>query len=429
MPSLKLPKELSLPSGRRVRLDVRLAEREAARVAELDELSAALELLATPRLVECAGRSVSLDELELRDFHVLRAVLARSRLLPELERACICENCGERCRLRPSSLLELGPFVHGELDDPELDAPFDHARSHPIPPVFTSSGLARSVRLAPRSASDLRPLVRAGARPLELGPSVVVALGVVRLGRERRADRIARSLARAGDEVWTALGELYDQAHYAARLEVAARCERCGARIALRAPGGHELDRVAPVEVRSDDDEARAAPMVLEEFERRAARYAARSFRRLGVAPISVVVDAGVPLCDDGGEPLLGCYTPHASDASGALEQPAEIRLFYRSFCAEARLDPSFDLDGEIRETIEHELEHHDNHLRGEDPLDDEERDEIARELVRRVGRQELLLRGLGGLVSDLAGFLRVTWPILLVVAALVLYPTCSGSR
>lgn len=428
MSTPKLPKELTLPSGRRVRLDAGIAAREATRVRGMGELGAALELLAAEGLVECAGRGLGLDELELRDFHVLRAVLARSALLPEHEQELRCDNCGAPNRLRPSSALELGPFVHGELDDPELDAPFDHARTHPIPPVFTPSGLARSVRLAPRSASALSALLRSGESPVALGPTVIAALGIVQLGRERRAERIAESLARAGDEVWTALGELYDRAHYVARLDVVARCERCGARLDLRAPGGHELDLVAPSEAPASGEPA-PAPMRLEDFERRAALHAAQSFRRLGMAPIAVVVDAGVPLCDDGGEPLLGCYTPQASDASGAFEQPAEIRLFYRSFCAEARLDPSFDLDAEIRETIEHELEHHDNQLRGEDPLDDEERDEIARELLRRVGRRELVLRGLGGLAADLWGFLRVTWPILLLVAALVLYPTCRGPR
>lgn len=428
MSTPKLPKELTLPSGRRVRLDVGIARREAPRVAGLGELGAALELLATEGLVESAGRAVTLEELELRDFHVLRAVLARSALLPERERELRCENCGEPSRLRPSSALELGPFVHGELDDPELDAPFDHERAHPIPPVFTPSGLARTVRLAPRAASDLGVLLRSGEPPVSLGPAVVGALGIVRLGPERRAERIARSLARAGEDVWTSLGELYDRAHYVARLDVVARCERCGARLELRAPGGHELDLVAPSEALAPGEQA-PAPMTLEAFERRAALHAAQSFRRLGMAPIAVVVDAGVPLCDDGGDPLLGCYTPRVSDASGALEQPAEIRLFYRSFCAEARLDPSFELDAEIRETIEHELEHHDNHLRGADPLDDEEREQIARELVRRVGRRELVLRGFAGLAADLWGFLRVTWPILLGVAALVLYPTCRGLR
>src|SRR5690606_22185042 len=103
--SPKLPKELSLPSGRRVRLDARLAQRHA-RVAEQGELSAALELLGTPGLVECAGSPLSLDELELRDFHVLRAALARSGLLPEREQAFRCENCGEPGRSRPSLGLE-----------------------------------------------------------------------------------------------------------------------------------------------------------------------------------------------------------------------------------------------------------------------------------------------------------------------------------
>jgi hypothetical protein len=79
--------------------------------------------------------------------------------------------------------------------------------------------------------------------------------------------------------------------------------------------------------------------------------------------------------------------------------------------------DASFDCEGEIRETIAHELTHHLHHIAGSDPLDEEERAEIDLEEVRRVGRREARRRASQGFLKEMSDFLRRTWPIWLLVA------------
>ena len=65
-----------------------------------------------------------------------------------------------------------------------------------------------------------------------------------------------------------------------------------------------------------------------------------------------------------------------------------------------------YDWEDELAETIEHELEHHVSFLRGDDPMDDEERAEIRDEAVRIVGRGEATRRDARGLRRELDGLL-----------------------
>ena len=58
----------------------------------------------------------------------------------------------------------------------------------------------------------------------------------------------------------------------------------------------------------------------------------------LGCASL-LACGASLLACGDGGAPLLGSYTPPASDG----EQP-EIRLYYRPFPSQFRLHPTFDV-------------------------------------------------------------------------------------
>ena len=57
-------------------------------------------------------------------------------------------------------------------------------------------------------------------------------------------------------------------------------------------------------------------------------------------------------------------------------ERPAEVTIFYRTFRAMWNEEGGYDWEAEIRETIEHELEHHVAFLTGDDPMDEAERDE-----------------------------------------------------
>jgi DNA-directed RNA polymerase subunit RPC12/RpoP len=269
---------------------------------------------------------------------------------------------------------------------------------------------------------------------------------------------LADALAGASKRAWGELVDLFHAAHYSPRLVGVYRCPACGARNDLDVPLDRELAREsleddfplgdpegedaasaedhAPEREPGEEPRSHFVPVPkaraasgrrpfpdLSSFEARVRRSAAAVYRARGVKNIDLFIDAGVPACDDGGEPLLGCYTP--GTAVGAdLEIPKrpEIRLFYRTFKAEHRADPAFDLEAEIHETIDHEVTHHLHHLSGVDPLDDEERAEIAMEHARLVGRREVARRAARGVIGDITGFFRVTWPLwigLTVAAAL----------
>ncbi len=201
-------------------------------------------------------------------------------------------------------------------------------------------------------------------------------------------------------------------------------CPSCGARNTVLAPDRSLFDRVAsPQDGDEGEAEGEGFPSV-QEFEAEAERarrsvYAARHVRN-----VDLFVDAGVPACDDGGEPLLGMYEPPFADPHGA-SRPPTITLFYRAFQSEFRRDPTFDVAHEIFVTIDHEVEHHLFFLSGHDPMDEEERAEIVREKARVVGKRERGRRGAREAVGDLVGFAKIAWPIAAVLAALTLLRNC----
>ena len=99
-----------------------------------------------------------------------------------------------------------------------------------------------------------------------------------------------------------------------------------------------------------------------------------------------------------------------------------------RDFQTVTKDERDFDWEDELRETIEHELEHHVYFLQGDDPMDDEERSEIVQEAVRVVGRRESTRRSLQVFGASFPDFFRRTWPLWLV-AALALAITLAESR
>ncbi|MCC6556210.1 MAG: hypothetical protein IT372_24885, partial [Polyangiaceae bacterium] len=279
-------------------------------------------------------------------------------------------------------------------------------------------------RLAPRTAAEALPLLRiaaagegGGAPELRLTPALVTAMGVSALGSERRATVIADALAAAPRPAWAAIVDLYHEARYPARLVAVHRCAGCGARNDLDVPLESELER-EPRRAPAGGARGAGAFPDLDAFEAKVRAAAARAYEARGVRNVDLFIDAGVPACDDGGEPLLGCYTPGGDGGDLGIAHAPEIRVFYRTFQAEHRDDPAFDVDAEIEETIDHELTHHLHHLAGSDPLDDEERDEIERERVRLVGQAEAARRARRGALAEAAGFLRATWPAWLLAAA-----------
>jgi hypothetical protein len=414
-----------LPSGRVVALDARqgLAPRVRAPGAPL--FSEAVDLVRSGDVaVREKGASVDVEALELRDFHTLRAIAMRAGWLAEDPVEVGCRNCDETLRARPCAALELGPFSDGELDDPDLDGALDLSRPHAIPRVPLRAGLdAREVKLRARTVAHAAPLHRAlRRRRLVVSARVVAAMGVELLGPERDPRRIAEALARCSDEAWGAIGDLFLQAHYPPRLCAVVLCPKCGARNDVDAPYEREFEPAALAPATESNAESF---LDFDAFDARARAF----FDDLAgecAREVMLVVDSGVPACDDGGDPLLGAYVPPGGDP-GAPVGVAEITVYYRTFHAIWDEEGSYDWEDELRETIEHELEHHGGWRVGHDPMDDEERAEIARERARIVGRKAAVRESVGALGADVRGFLARTWPIWLIVAAATLMITVCG--
>ncbi|WP_338046369.1 hypothetical protein [Polyangium spumosum] len=421
----RLPARVFLPSGRVARLSDEAARRAAAQARAPDiqpgGCMEALTLLEAEDVTRDGdGAPLDVRGLSLRDFHVLRALLLRAGVQKEETAELPCENCGEAFRVAPSSLLEIAPFVDGELDDPELDAPFDHDAAHVIPAIRVGAELARSVRVAARTVEEALPLFRAESAPARITPAIVIAMGITTLGRERRASAIAKALGEAPPEAYQSVADLLYEAHYPARLGAVHRCATCGARSDLDVPWRREI----PYEI-GEPRKARRDFPDLDAFEAMVASAADRIYRARGVRNIDLFVDDDVPACDDGGEPLLGCYTPGGTDPTLGMPRPPEIRLFYRTFQAEHRRDRSFDVAAEIDETIDHEITHHLHHLAGDDPLDDEEHAQIEEEALRRIGKREATRRAGKGVASELAGFVRTTWPLFVIAFVATYFTFC----
>lgn len=418
---------LHLPSGATCRLDLERA-RAAARQVEDGGIACGVAILGAEGVLDArrSGARRSILELPLADLHLLRVALVQAGVIDEAAIEIACENCDASLRASPSAKVELGPFRDGELDDPELDAPFAFDEAHEIPSIRVGRRRVHTLRLVPRTVGEARALwSRDPSRPLTMVPSIVTAMGVQALGDERRASALARALARADDDAWDAICALWEDANGHPRLYATVRCDACGANKPIAAPALRELGtaELAPGDQRSRADDGWDGAR----FEALVRRHADAIYRRMRVRNVDLVVDEGVPAVDDGGEPLLGCYTPPHADPDLGIERPPEVRLFARSFRAEARADPAFDVDDEVRETIEHELEHHLHFLSGDDPMDDEERAAIARERTRQVGRRESARRGVRALGADLVGFLRVGWPLLLIALGATWLARCAG--
>ncbi len=373
------------------------------------------------------GKKVDAAALVLRDFHVLRAVLARSGIIAEEEIEIACRNCGVAVRVLPCAALEIAPWVDGELDDPELDATLPFGEPVDVPPILLGRvRTARNVTFAERTVADARPLFAAAAEErLDVTADIVRAMGIDALGAERDASRIATALAECDDAAFLAVGEAFLATHYVARLGCVVLCEACGARNDVDAPYERESGRGGGGESESERASASAFP-AFEEFADRARELAEP--RMAEIAGIELVVEGGTPAVDDGGEPLLGSYVPpHPGDAGTPTQAPV-VTVYYRSFRAMWDEEGPYDWDDELAETIEHELEHHVSFLRGDDPTDDEERAVIRDEALRIVGKREAGRRALHGFGASYRDFLRRTWPIW-VLALLALLFTLVTQR
>jgi hypothetical protein len=413
---MKAPGAVQLPSARVVALDARGSPTPRERRKGAPLFSEVIDLVESGDLAILAdGKPIAPGDLELRDFHALRAIATKLGWLAEEEIEFPCRNCGAPMKHRPCAAMEMGPFVDRELGDPELDR--TRAPGEPL----AIDGLGEVV-LQQRTAAQALPLFRAlRRRRLVISAGFVRGMGIVRVGDETEPARIAKRLERCSDAAFGALGDLFLETHYPPRLFSIAVCPKCGARNDIDAPFERELE---PSLVTRDATVASESSFPsFDDFDERAHAI----FRELSGGDdgdVQLVVEGGVPACDDGGEPLLGSYVPpYAGDMTTPSRSP-EVTVFYRTFRAIWDEEGAYDWDAELRETIEHELLHHEGHLSGHDAMDDEERRAIDEEAVRVVGKKAVVRGSAAALAWDFREFLRRTWPIWLLLIAITLLVT-----
>ena len=395
-------KTFTLPSGRVVTL---CASFQASKLPSFQASIFAREVAA----VDAHLVDLDVHALELADFNALRAIIGRLGWLEEEEIEIACINCAEPMKIAPCSTFELGPFVDGELDDPELDR------------LRTSKDDSGGIRVEPRTLAQAAPLhIALGRGPIRITKKIVRALGVVQFRGAHEPLALAKMLRECDDDTFSGVADAFLAAAYSPRLGAAHACPKCGARNDVDAPYEREF-----IEGAGGRGESAEPFPSFEAFDAEARRIAEKR-----VPPdVVLVVEGGVPACDDGGIPLLGSYVPPFEGSDTAPSRGPEVTVYYRTFRAMHDDWCAYDWRAELDETIEHELEHHGFHLAGHDPMHEQERDEIEREAIRTVGKRELVRREIGGQATGIADFIRRTWPfwILLLIVAFA-YAVCTGS-
>lgn len=429
MSEYRLPRGLTLPSGRRVSLRPHDGATNAATETSAELFALERRVLDARVTIEERGARVAIDELALGDFHLLRAVATKAGLLDEEAFTFACHNCGKELDAEPCALLETGPWEDDEASDPELDRALEPGTEIAIPPIALGRVReAKTVVFAPRTVGEARPLFRALARsPLTIDEDFVRGMGLARLDRTTDPARIARALEAASDDAFAAVVDAFLDTHYVPRLAGDVFCPQCGARSTIDAPAERELERAE----RPPKTTATRPLPPLEEFVELTDAIAAPLLAALprvpDMLPVEVVVEDGTPAVDDGGEPLLGSYVPPPPRDALAPQRPPLVTVYYRTFAAVERDEGDFDWEDELRETIEHELEHHVYFLRGDDPMDEEEHAAIDREAIRIIGPREVSRRALVAAGSSVPDFVRRAWPLIAIGAAVLALTVAEG--
>lgn len=372
------------------------------------------------------GSPVDALALPLSDFHLIRDALERAGgLAPAQEPPFTCLNCD----------APLAPVRRGAPLEPLLDPPEDVRAAEREAPARRV--LARP--LGPVTALELRVPTVAAAKTLwrrraqevlDVDVKLVRALGlrgIARRGRwERNPERLARWLERIPEADFEVVLAAFEDAVYPARLQLPVVCASCGARDAVPAPSSREVEPgpdawEALVGRRGDPD---AFPD-FEAFARLARRLADEVFEARGVRGLALVVEGETPAVDDAGVPLLGSYLPIPGDENDARDR-FEITVYYRTFASEHAAG-DFDVEAELRETLDHEVEHHLHHLRGVDPLDAEERREARDELMRVYGATRVRHAERAALARELGAMGRFFLVGLLVAGALLAVAMAAG--
>lgn len=353
---------------------------------------------------------MNIDEFPLADFHALRAIATHEGWLEEDEIEIACRNCDETIVVRPCAAMQLGPFFDAELDDEELDHTLDLSTAHDVPGL----GAVRLVRITLHESEALhRELAK---RELDVTAAVVTSMGIAAIDDERDPRAISRKINACDDRAFDALGNLFLAAHYPPRLFGLVLCPSCKTRNDVDAP----YDREFAAMDESPPDLQGAFP-TFDEFDALVRDVAEPLIAEASPPHPALVVDGGVPETDDGGEPLLGSYVP------GEPGNPGEITIHHRSFAAMWNDHGAYDVQAEIEETIAHELEHHEAHFVGHDAMDDDERDEIAREARRVIGKKALARNATRAFAADIIEFGKRTWLVWIVVLIAVIIATLSA--
>lgn len=416
-----------LPSGRRVR--VRRGERRAgARRTEKTLFAETLDALTSGGVVVEDAASgarldaAAIDALVLPDFHVLRDWAIRAHAVPAEREEIPCDNCDATLALDPARL----PLV--DLDDRYEDEAFERTLELTLPePVGTGGRTASRARLSVRTVAEARPLWRqlAKDRAFRITPKLIEAMGVTALEGEgvRVTDRreLARALDAASDEAWAAIEDGFLALAYPPRAITPLACASCGTMHDLEVPWPREL---APWQYEAPRDPTAPFPDA-EAFGAHVARVAKHVFATMGCPGLTLRVHDGVPEVDDGGTPMLGSYAPEPSEEG---RTDFVVTIYYRTFARAFRDDPRFDWEHEVRETLEHEVEHHLYYLSGHDPMDEAERAQIDQENERRAGgpkrHRQLVVRAMA---RDVWEIVRTLGPLLALVAlASVLVMQCA---
>ena len=125
---------------------------------------------------------------------------------------------------------------------------------------------------------------------------------------------------------------------------------------------------------------------------------------------------------DTAGEPLLGSYEPRQDvDAGGNPITEFLVTVYYRSFLKMYEEDGPYDLEAELRETIDHEIEHHLYYLAGDDPMDASERAEARKDLEEVYGKKTLRRQERREVLVELGRAARIVVPLLVGFGALLL--------
>lgn len=421
--------DVRLPSGRDVELELAKDDgekKQSGLVGARRALESGAVTIAEKKKLVAPG------SLALGDFHAIRAIATKLGWLDEDEIEIDCRNCGEIMSVRPCSALPLGPFEEHALDDEELDRRFAFDAPHAVPRVKMPRGnAATTILLANVTLAEATPLHDAIAKDrLRIGASIVRALGIRALGDETAAPVIAKALDEGPDELWSVVSSIFTDAHYSRRLFGIFKCTKCGARNDVDAPYDRELAAdFGPSEQGDATASNEESFVTLEEFSAHAKAVARRTIPDRLANAIVVEVDADVPACDDGGEPLLGSYLPPSDGGDGEPARRGEITLFFQTFAAIWKEEGFFDWRDEVRETIEHELEHHLAFERGYDPKDEEERSEIDREAQRIHGKKALLQAEVSSLGSSFGEFVRRTWLLWILIAIGTLVAIVAGKN